>query len=79
METDERMEIVQRLQGGFWEDRLEEIHRKGRLCAWMSSLHHDVPYRLDSNKRFYGSNLMAERHGCSDSFKLRQFPAPARL
>lgn len=56
MDVDERIELVQKVQGELWEDRLNEMYRSGRLCTWVSSLHHDrIPCRLADNDLRYGS------------------------
>ncbi|KAF2788600.1 hypothetical protein K505DRAFT_366328 [Melanomma pulvis-pyrius CBS 109.77] len=56
MDIDERLELAQRVQGELWEDRLNETHRSGRLCAWVSSFHHDrLPCLLSDNDLCYGS------------------------
>ncbi|KAF2022106.1 hypothetical protein BU24DRAFT_430534 [Aaosphaeria arxii CBS 175.79] len=57
MDIDERIELVKKVQGELWEDRLNEAYRSGRLCAWASSFHHDrLPCELSDNTLLYGSD-----------------------
>lgn len=56
METDERIELAQDLQGDLWEDRLNEAYRSGRLCAWVSGFHHRrLPCQLEHNGLHHGA------------------------
>jgi hypothetical protein len=56
MDVDERIELVQERRGELWEDCLNETYRTGRLCAWVSSFHHDrIPCQLADNNLCYGS------------------------
>jgi hypothetical protein len=56
METDERLELVHKVQGRLWEARLNDAHRDGRLCSWASTLHPDrLHCRLADNNLCYGS------------------------
>ncbi|KAH9211811.1 hypothetical protein DL95DRAFT_464505 [Leptodontidium sp. 2 PMI_412] len=56
MDIDERIDLMHEVQGKLWEDRLNETQRSGRLCAWVSSFHHDgLPCWLEDNDLRYGS------------------------
>jgi len=56
MDINERIKLVQKVQGELWEDRLNKTHQSGRLCTWVSSFYHDhLPCWLADNNLCYGS------------------------
>jgi hypothetical protein len=56
MDIDERIELVQKVQGELWKDRLNEAHRSGRLQEWVSSFHPSgLPCGLADNDLRYGA------------------------
>jgi hypothetical protein len=56
MESDERIEMKQKIRGELWEERLNESYKRGDLCAWVSRFH---PLRLSCQlarqELYYGS------------------------
>lgn len=81
MEIDGRIELVQKVQGELWEDRLNETHRSGRLCAWVSSFHPDcLPCWLADNDLRYGSyNAGAKLVFGDGTVWLLRFPRGGRV
>lgn len=56
MEPDKRIELDQKIRGVSWEDRLNETHKSGKLCGWVSTFHHNnLPCQLSDYNPFYGS------------------------
>lgn len=81
MDVDERLELVQKVQGELWEDHLNETYRSGRLCEWASSLRHDrLPCRLADNNLYYGSYNAGLKLNFDDgSAWLLRFPRVGRV
>ncbi|PGH15784.1 hypothetical protein AJ79_02164 [Helicocarpus griseus UAMH5409] len=50
METNTLIDIVHEMQGQIWVDKVNETHRAGRLCQWVSTFHPDkVLCQLDGS------------------------------
>ncbi|ESZ95861.1 phosphotransferase enzyme family protein [Sclerotinia borealis F-4128] len=48
METNGLVDIVHEIQGELWVDKINETHRLGRLCPWVSTFHpNKLPCRLE--------------------------------
>ncbi|PYI11363.1 phosphotransferase enzyme family protein [Aspergillus sclerotiicarbonarius CBS 121057] len=48
MDTNALIDLVHQVQGQLWVDKVNESHRTGRLCQWVSTLHPDqLPCQLD--------------------------------
>ncbi|KAJ0415263.1 phosphotransferase enzyme family protein [Aspergillus carlsbadensis] len=48
METNALVDLVHQVQGQLWVDKINKIHKTGRLCPWVSTFHPDkLPCRLD--------------------------------
>jgi len=81
METDERLESVQEIQGKRWENRLNASYQSGRLCAWVSSFHpRRLPCQLGSNTLCHGSyNAGLKLTFDDDTTWLLRFPRVGRV
>ena len=50
MDTNALIDLVQEVQGQIWVDKVNETHRTGCLCQWVSTFHPDkLPCQLDGN------------------------------
>ncbi len=48
MDTNALVDLVHEVQGQLWVDRVNETHRTGRLCQWVSTFHpNKLPCQLD--------------------------------
>jgi len=48
MDTNALIDLVHEVQGQLWVDKVNETHRTGRLCQWVSTFHPDkLPCQLD--------------------------------
>ncbi len=48
MDTNAVIDLVHEVQGQLWVDKVNETHRKGRLCQWVSTFHPEkLPCQLD--------------------------------
>lgn len=48
METNALIDLVHEVQSELWVDKVNETHRTGRLCQWVSTFHPDkLPCQLD--------------------------------
>lgn len=48
MDTNALIDLVHEIQGQLWVDKVNETHRTGRLCQWVSTFHPDkLPCQLD--------------------------------
>ncbi|KAL3474560.1 phosphotransferase enzyme family protein [Aspergillus californicus] len=48
MDTNALIDIVHEVQGQLWVDKVNETHRTGRLCQWVSTFHSDkLPCQID--------------------------------
>lgn len=48
MDTNALVDIIHEVQAQFWVDKVNETHRTGRLCKWVSTFHPDrLPCQLD--------------------------------
>ncbi|KAK2757120.1 hypothetical protein FQN54_005090 [Arachnomyces sp. PD_36] len=48
MDTNALLDLVHEVQGQLWVDKLNEAHRKGWLCQWVSTFHpNTLPCQLD--------------------------------
>ncbi|PLB52195.1 phosphotransferase enzyme family protein [Aspergillus steynii IBT 23096] len=48
MDTNELVDIVHEMQGQLWVDKVNESHRTGRLCQWVSTFHSEkLPCQLE--------------------------------
>ncbi|OAT03176.1 uncharacterized protein BDCG_17964 [Blastomyces dermatitidis ER-3] len=48
MDTNAVIDLVHEVQGQLWVDKVNETHRTGRLCRWVSTFHpHNLPCQLD--------------------------------
>lgn len=48
MDTNAPIDLVHEVQGQLWVDKVNETHRTGRLCQWVSTFHPDkLPCQLD--------------------------------
>jgi hypothetical protein len=81
MDIDERIELIQKLQGEHWESRLNEKYRSGQLCEWVSSFHRDrLPCWLADNDLRYGSYNAGFRLVFGDSTTwLLRFPRVGKV
>jgi aminoglycoside phosphotransferase (APT) family kinase protein len=57
METNALVDLVHEVQGELWVDKVNETHRTGRLCQWVSSFHPDkLPCQLDGTFHYGAFN-----------------------
>lgn len=48
MDTNALIDLVHEVQGQLWVDKVNETHRTGRLCQWVSTFHpNKLPCKLD--------------------------------
>ena len=48
METNARIDLAHDVQGQLWVDKVNDAHRTGRLCPWVSTFHPDkLPCQLE--------------------------------
>lgn len=67
MNVDERLDLVQTVQGELWEKRMNETHKSGRIGEWVSTFHPDrLPCWLADPTPVYGSYNAGLKYKFSD-------------
>lgn len=81
MNVDERIDLVQTVQGELWEKRMNETHKSGRLSEWVSTFHPDhLPCWLADPTPVYGSYNAGLKYNFSDGFTwLLRFPRVGKV
>lgn len=80
MDTDDRLEPVQKFRFELWWDRVCESHRRGQLCPWVSDFHpQHLPCQLANPDPYNGSYNVGLKFTFEDSSAwLLRFPMAGR-
>ncbi|QKX61138.1 uncharacterized protein TRUGW13939_08285 [Talaromyces rugulosus] len=80
MDTNAVLDLVHEVQGQLWVDKVNEAHRTGRLCQWVSTFHPDkLPCQLDGSF-YYGAFNAGIKMVFSDSTAwMVRFPRVGRV
>lgn len=80
MDTSALVDIVHEVQGELWVEKVNESHRTGRLCPWVSTFHPDkLPCHLDGTFHHGAFNAGVKMVFSDESAWMVRFPRVGRV